>query len=86
MRKSDFFNRRNEDGTVRPLPPQTTSQVAAGKGGNTQANLFVLPEPLAPWGTLLVIPTGWDQPTSPGKLSSESRMRKRVLQVSNDGS
>lgn len=55
-----------------PLPPRTTSQMAARKR-KTRADLFVLPAPLRPRGSL---PPGWDQPTSPGKLSFESRMGK----------
>lgn len=43
------------------------------KRRKTQANLFVLPAPLPPLGRFS---PAWDQPTSPGKLSSESRMGK----------
>lgn len=70
-------------------PTSSTSNVpdCSKKRTKTQANLFVLPAPLSPWGT----PAG-DRPPAPGpatnhgKLSFESRVRKGVLQAGNGGS
>lgn len=81
---SDFLTCRNEGGHSGPT--LSTNNVAGGSR-KIPANLFVLPKPLSPGDPHTGDPPqGWDQPTSPDKLSSESRMGKGVLPVSNNGS
>ncbi|EPQ14976.1 hypothetical protein D623_10024729 [Myotis brandtii] len=83
--RSDSFNGRNEKGTMGPLSPQTTLQAAAGKGGKPKRTCWFCGTPSSlghPAGT--GDPPSWNQPTSPGKLSFEFRMRKGVLYVSNE--
>lgn len=67
---SALFDGRDENGTMGPLFPHTALQVAAGKGRKTQANLFVLPAPLALRGTLPVIPAAGSSPPVPANSPS----------------
>lgn len=83
LSERDLFNLRNEGATTTHAPRQCI-WLQQEKGKAQVSSSQAAPGSLG-WPPQVIRPQGRDQPTSPSKLPSKSRVEQAILQVSNGG-